>query len=822
MKTARGGILDPIQRDLRYAARSLRRDLGATVFSIAIAGLGIGASTTVFGLCQALLLRPLPFREPERLVWIANGTAENLSAQTVQVSNLLTLLERNHSFDGVAGFNAFYGPGDIQLGGSGDPERITGVPVTQSFFPLLGVRAVVGRFFDDAESRFGGPRAAVLDHRFFVRRFGGDPHIVGQRIILDGEPVTVIGVLPPSFDFEGTFSPGRPADVFLAFPLSRETDSQGNTLALIGRLEANVRLGAAQAEATTIAASRPRTRMDGGPRNGFTPTLSPLRDRVSGRFRTALLALAGAVGFLMLLVCANLSNLLLVRASVRRREMAIRSALGAAPRQLIRQMLIESLVLGAGGAMLGLLIAVLATAGVSRLQGTVIPLLHDVRVDGVVFTFTAVLAIVTGVAFGLLPALQTLGVDVRETLAEESRGSAGRRSGWVRRTVVVAELALACVLLTGSGLLARSLSRVLAVKPGYATENIIALRVDQPRGEQTAAERRAYLDGLVRTVSTVPGVAAAALTDALPLGDNYGWRRWGARAVGAPDDSTERYRQGPLVRMVDAGYFTTMRIPLRSGTGFSASDVPGSEPVTIVNQVLADALWPGQDPIGKRVSANGDQGPWLTVVGVAREVMLGGPTEARRSVLYLPQLQHPNYKMLTLLARTRANPEALATGLRQTLRQMDTNLPIFNLRTLAEYKRLKLADRMNGVAILAGFGALALLLASIGVYGVMAFSVGQRTREIGIRIALGARGREVVSLFVGRAMRLTLVGVVIGLSLSLALSKMMQGMLFGLTPTDGVTFVGVAALLSVVAVLASWLPARRAARVDPVRALRYE
>ena len=413
-----------------------------------------------------------------------------------------------------------------------------------------------------------------------MRRFGADPRIVGQSIVLDGEPVTVIGVLPPSFDFEGTFSPGRPADLFLAFPLALETDRRGNLLALIGRLKNNARLGGAQAEATAIAASLPRTRMDGQPRNRFEPTLSPLRDRVSGRFRTALLALAGAVGFLMLLVCANLSNLLLVRASVRRREMAIRSALGAAPRQLIRQMLIESLVLGAGGALLGLVIAAVATASVSRLQGTVIPLLREVRVDGVVFTFTAVLAIVTGIAFGLLPALQTLGVDVRETLAEESRGSAGRRSGWLRRAVVVAELAMACVLLTGAGLLTRSLSRVLDVEPGYATENVIALRVDQPRAASTGAERRAYLDGLVRTVSAVPGVAAVALTDALPLGDNFGWRRWGARAVGQPVDSTQRERPGPLVRMVDAGYFATMGIPIRSGSGFTTSDVPGSEPVS--------------------------------------------------------------------------------------------------------------------------------------------------------------------------------------------------------------------------------------------------
>ncbi len=818
MKNARGGtlVLDPMLRDLRYAARSLRRDLGATVFSIAIAGLGIGASTTVFGLCQALFLRPLPFREPERLVWIANGTSENLSAQTVQVSNLLSLVEQNRSFDGVAGFNAFYGPGDIQLGGSGDPERITGVPVTQSFFPLLGVSAVYGRFFDDAESRFGGPKAAVLDHRFFVRRFGGDPRIVGQSILLDGEPVTVIGILPPSFDFEGTFSPGRPADLFLASPLALETDRQGNTLALIGRLKANVRLGAAQAEATAIAASRPRSRMDGQPRNGFTPTLSPLRDRVSGRFRTALLALAGAVGFLMLLVCANLSNLLLVRASVRRREMAIRSALGAAPGQLIRQMLIESLVLGAGGAMLGLTIAVGATASVSRLQGTVIPLLHEVRVDGVVFTFTALLAIVTGVAFGLLPALQTLGVDVRETLAEESRGSTGRRSGWLRRAVVVAELAMACVLLTGAGLLARSLSRVLDVEPGYATENVIALRVDQPPGERTGAERRAYLDELARTVSTVPGVAAVGLTDALPLGDNYGWRRWGARAVGQPVDSTER--QGPLVRMVDAGYFTTMRIPIRSGSAFTAADVPGSEPVAIVNQVLADALWPGQDPIGRMMVAGGSPRRVIGVVGSVRYFSLDRDVERE---MYFPIGHSGGYSSVDLVVRgDNSSTAGLIASVRAVLRRADPNLPVAHFRTMQELVDRSVFARRFVVMLVAGFAVFGVVLSALGVYAVISYSVSQRTQEIGIRMALGATADGVRRGILAETGRLAVLGLALGLPLSWMAARAIRGLLYDLGSFDAVTFGATLVALGAVAACGAYLPARRATRVDPAVALK--
>jgi predicted permease len=805
-----------MRRDIHYAARSLRRDLGATAFSIAIAGLGIGASTTVFGLCQALLLRPLPYREPERLVWIANGTSENLSAQTTQVSNFLSLVEQNRSFDGVAGFNAFYGPGDIRLGGSDNPERITAVPVTQSFFPLLGVNAVYGRFFDGAESRFGGPKAAVLDHRFFMRRFGGNPRVVGQSILLDGEPVTVIGVLPPSFDFEGTFSPGRPADVFLAFPLALETDRRGNLLALIGRLKSNVRIDAAQAEASAIAANVPRSRMDGQPRNRFNPTLNPLRDRVSGRFRTALFALAGAVGFLMLLVCANLSNLLLVRASVRRRELAIRSALGAAPRQLIRQMLIESLVLGTGGAALGLAIAIVATMGVSRLQGTVIPLLRDVRVDGVVFTFAALLAIVTSIAFGLLPALQTLSVDVRETLAEESRGSTGRRSGWLRRVVVVAELAMACVLLTGAGLLTRSLSRVLDVQPGYATENIIALRVDRPQGESTNAERRAYLDGLARTVSAVPGIASVGLTDALPLGDNYGWRRWGARAVGAPPDSTRR--EGPLVRMVDAGYFATMRIPIRSGTDFTTADVPGSEPVAIVNETLAAELWPGQDPVGRMMVAGGTPRRVIGVVGGVRYFSLDRDVERE---MYFPIGQSGGYNSVDVVIRGRNSSTAsLIANVRAALRRADPSLPVVNFRTMEELVDRSVFARRFVVMLVAGFSLFGVVLSALGVYAVISYSVSQRTQEIGIRMALGATADGVRRGILAETGRLAMLGLAFGLPLSWMAARAIRGLLYDVSFFDAVTFGIALVVLVVVAACGGYVPARRATRVDPALALK--
>jgi len=431
-------IVYSLLQDVRFGLRSIRRDVGAAAFAIAIVAIGIGASTAVFSLCRALLLRPLPFDRPERLAWIANGTSENLSGQTVQVHHLLALREESRSWTGVAGVFPFYAPGDVKLTGSGEPERLTGVPVTQNFFTVLGVKPLAGRFFDDAESRYGAPKTVVLSHAFWERRFAGDPSIVGSSIVLDGGAVTVIGVLPASFDFAATFTPGRRADVFFPFPLSPETDRQGNTLALIGRLRDGVSIEAAQAEASMIAVRHTDDLANGRKVNRFKPTLNTLRQHVSGRFESALLVLAAAVGFLMLLVCANLSNLLLVRASARRREMAVRTALGAPRARLMRQLLVESVVLCGSGAVLGAVLAISATFAVSRLQGTTIPLLNNVRVDVVVLGFTVLVAMVAGVASGMLPALHASAFAFT-SLAEGARGSTEGRSGHARRVLVVTD-----------------------------------------------------------------------------------------------------------------------------------------------------------------------------------------------------------------------------------------------------------------------------------------------------------------------------------------------------------------------------------------------
>ena len=801
-------------RDIRYAIRSLRFDKSAAVFSIAIAGLGIGASVTVFSLCQALLLRPLPFDDPDRLIWIANGTSENLSAQTVQVANLIELREQNRSFEGIAGFYQFYAPDDVRLTGAGEPERLTGVPVTRTFFSLLGVRPEAGRFFDESESLYGAPKTTVLGYRFWQRRFNGDRGIVGRSIVLDGAPVTVIGILPESFDFEATFIPGRRVDLFFPFPLSPETNRQGNTLALVGRLRSGVDLRTAQAEATVIASRIKTGRFENGSRNGFRPRLVTLRERVSGRFQSALLVLAGAVGFLMLLVCANLSNLLLVRASRRQREMAVRAALGASRRDLVRQMMTESLVLCVAGAVVGLVLATIATTLVSRIQGTTIPLLRDVRVDNVALGFTVLVAVLTGIIFGVLPAFQASAQALPVALAEASRGSTSGRGGRVRRAIVVAEIALACVLSTGAGLLIRSLGRVLDVQPGFTAENVIAVRVDPSRAQTTLAERNVYFDEVVRAVQAVPGVQALGLTDALPLGDNFGWRRWDAGAEGYTPNEGERVQ--PLVRVIDDGYLSAMKIPLRAGRTFTDADDGSSEPVIIVNETLASTLWPGKDPIGRMLKTSRVN---RRVIGVVAGVRYFGLDRGLEPEMYLP-IRAGNYESVDLVVRGAIPTTALAAGVRAALRRVDPNLPTVEFRTMEQLVDRSVFARRFTVLLVAGFAAFGLILSCLGIYAVISYSVSQRTQEIGIRMALGATPARLRTTIFGETGVLVVVGVLVGVPASWMASRAIRGLLFDVGASDPATYAIVLGVMCVVAVLAGYMPARRATQVDPAVALR--
>ncbi len=730
-------LVETLVRDLRHAVRSLRRDAALTTFAILIIGVGVGASTIVFSVVTALWLRPLPFDDPERLVWVSNGPSENLSRQSVQVGHVVDLREQSQSLAGLAGFSAFYGVGDIRLTGTGEPERVTGVPVTEGFFPLLGVRAWLGRNFTAEECLWGAPRTAILSYTFWQRRLGAKPDVIGASITLDGKPTTIVGVLPPSFDFAGTFSPGRPADLFLPYPLSPENNRRGNTVAVIGRLKPGVDLTTAAVETTTAVDRFSKTAPDVEPgrrRNAFRPILSPLQDRISGRFHTTLAVLVAAVGFLMLLVSANISSLLLARASARHKEMAVRIALGAGRWRLVRQMLVEGVALSCGGAALGLVLAFAGTSLIANLDGASIPLLQDVRVDGWAMVFIASVAVITGVGFGVLPALQASGSAPQDALKDTSRGVTGG-SGWMRRAIVVTEIVLVCVLLTGAGLLTRSLGRVLDVDPGFTSENVISLRVDPSRLEQPAREtRNAYFDTVLQHVRSVPGVEAVGLTDALPLGDNFGWRGW---TVSPRDRETDpAAHQNALTRMIDDQYFSAMRIAMKAGRGFTSDDHAASERVIVINEALARALWPDADPLGRVLRTSGRD---YRVVGVVNDVRYFALERETGQEMYMLLTQTGDYQTVDLVVRSAVPPANLIPGIRAALKRADPGLPAAEFRTMEQLVDRSVFTRRIIVQLLAGFAGFGLILASLGLYAVI--SVLSEPANAGNRRPHGTRRR---------------------------------------------------------------------------------
>jgi len=810
-KNRRTPFFETLRRDVRYAVRTLWRDRGFAAFAILIVGLGVGASCTIFSVVNTILLRPLPFRDPGKLVWMANHTdaTGDMSAKTTQVDYLLDYRAHNQSFEDLAGYFAFYGVGDAELIGGGEPERLTSVPVSQNFFPLLGVEPEIGRQFSVEECKWHGPKAVMLSHGLWERRFASDPKIVGKALEFDGGPMTVVGVLPASFDFGTIFAPGSRIDIFEPFALSPETNRWGNTLAIVGRLKPGATLGKAQAEATILG----KQFMQLHPReNDFDPKLSGLAEHVSGRLRPALLVLACAVGVVMLIVCANLSNLLLARGAVRQKEIAIRAALGAGRGRLIGQMLTESLVLSCCGAAVGLLLAFAGTRVLAHLTSVSIPLLSDVRIDGSVLGFTLAAALLTGLLFGLMPALQVRDVKLHDTLKDANRGSSqGRGHVWIRGALVVSEIGLACVLVVGAGLLIRSFLRVLDVNLGFVPERAAALRIDPNSSYKTQDERNTYFNEALRRVKEIPGIEAAGLSDFLPLGHN---RSWGIAAKGV-QYTPENYPNG-FPRIISDGYFGAMGIPLREGRDFTERDTQGALPVIILNEECAHTLWPGEDPIGKIVAEDVDR----TVVGVVGNVRHMALEEGSGNEFYIPIRQTQDYGTVDLVVRTSMPTAELGTRIREALRPIEPNLPTANLRTLQTLVDRAVSPRRFVVILLGGFAGFALVLASLGIYAVISYSVNQRTQEIGIRMALGASAETLQRSILLQTLGLAGVGMAVGVVASWALARTLSGLLFGVTSSDPVTFVGMLVILTGVAALAGYLPARRASRIDPMAALR--
>jgi predicted permease len=805
-------FLEWLIQDLRYALRMMRRDLGFAFFAILIIALGIGASTTIFSVLRTVLIRPLPFRDPGSLVWLANSPPEEgMSAQTLQVFPFLALKERNHSFSDMAAYFAFYGVGDSKLTVNGESERLNALPVSQNFFPLLGVKPQLGRYFSDEECKWNGAKAVMLSNGLWERRFASDPQIVGRSIVLDDAQVIVAGVLPKSFDFGSVFAPGSRMDLYFPFPLTRETDRWGNTLAVVARLKNGVSMARAQAEATLlgkhISAEQPN-------RNSVQPMLSMLKNHVSGKLRPALTVLGFAVGVVMLIVCANLSNLLLARSTARQKELAIRSALGAGKNRLVRQILTESLVLSFCGGLFGVVLAVMGTRLLARLTSFNIPLLGDVQLDLGALLFTLSLAILTGILFGVLPALQVPKITVNDTLKDQSRSSTGtRRHAWVRAVLVVSEIAFAAVLMVGTGLLLHSFLRVLDVNLGFQPVRSAAVRIDPSTRAPSQEQMNSYINEVLRRVREIQGVEAAGITDSLPLGRN---RTWGAGAKGVvyPRDN---YPEA-FVHIASTGYLSAMGISLKEGREFSQRDNLSADRVILINETLAHNLWPGQNPIGRLMNAGDNVDK--RVIGVVRDVRHLGLEQKSGPEMYFPMTQTRDYGSMELVVRSRFEAGELTSRVRSVLLPLDRALPKEQFRPLQEVVAQAVSPRRFIVLLLSGFACFALLLASLGIYAVISYSVGQRTQEIGIRMALGASPGSMQMSVLRQTCGLAAIGLLVGTIASGLLTQGLRGLLFGVTPNDPLTFVGMLVLMAGVAGLAGFLPARRAARINPTIALR--
>ena len=798
--------LESLASDLKYGYRGMCRNAGSTVFAILIVGLGIGGASTVFSVVNALLLRPLPFRDPGKLVWISN--AENYSTQA---EHYIDLRDQNHSFSDLAGWSQFYNAGDQELTGTVEPQRLTSVAVTGNLFGLLGVETAIGRLFtkEECQGKYSAPPAALLSDSFWRRRFASDPNVVGQKLTLNNQPVTVAGVLPASFNFASVFAPGTPIDLFVPWPLTDNTKPAGNTMAIVGRLKPGATVQSAQAELTVLAK---RLESEHPERNPVHPTLVPLEQHVSGQVRPALLVLACAVGVVMLIVCANLSHLQMARMGTRQKEMAIRAALGAGRYRLLRQVLTESVILSCCGAALGLLLAVAGTRGLAHLHAFNLPLLESVRVDGSTLAFTLLAAVASGVLFGLAPALQVPAQKLREGLQDAGRDSSGRH-GWLRDGLVVSQFALACMLLVGAALLLQSFVRVLDVNLGFQPVHAAALRIDPGVRISSLAQQDSFIDDVLHRARSIPGVTAAGISDVLPLDGDRGWQVSAKGQVYDKNDHPEAF-----IRVVSDGYLEALGIALKSGRAFTESDRASSEPVVMVNETMARTLWPGQDAVGQMVTQDGGR----RVVGVVADVHHGGPESLGGSEMYLPMRQTGDYAAMKLVVRTALPPDSLAAGIRTVLRPLDPNLPVTEFETLQGLVDKVVSPRRFLVILLSGFAGFALLLASLGIYALISYSVNQRTKEIGIRMALGASSSLVRRGVLTRTLLLALAGVALGTLGSFAFSKWIESLLFGTTPTNPAVFSGVSLLLCVVALVAAYVPARRASRIEPLQALRTE
>jgi predicted permease len=817
-----------LAQDLRYALRTFARAPGFAAAALLSLALGVGANAAIFSVASALLLRPLPYADADRLAILWNrspglGIAEDWFS-TAQYFDIKTATAHFEQVAIAIGAN-------YNLTGDGPPERIGTIRVSSNLLPMLGTRPLHGRLFTPEEDVEGAAPTAILHHGTWMRRYGGDPGAVGKSLVLNGVSCQIVGILPSSFSLRREVMPtlGVAADgeVLLSLPLGPKAPQiRGREdYNILAKLKPGVSFQQAQAEMDSLTARLRQEHPDVYPPNGgLTFGVVPLKDQVVGDARSSLLVLVGAVGFVLLIACANVANLLLSRALDRRKEIAVRAALGAGRARIIRQLLSESVLLAVGGGALGLLLAIWTLDGIRVLGPASVPRLHEITVDRGVLAFTLLLSVLCGVLFGLLPALRLGGLNIHDTLKDANRGMSGAGALWgrgqnVRRLLVVSELALSVMVLVGAGLLIRSFTRLQSVPPGFNANGVLTmeLTLTGPRHADAQAVLESYRQLWTR-LAALPGVTAAGGISALPLSQMMAW---GPITVeGRVPPPGEKFINADQ-RFVAGDYFRAMEIPLISGRLFNEHDIRTNPRVAIVDEFMAHQLWPGVDVVGRRIRLGGSDStsPWMTVVGVVGRVKQDALESDSRIAMYLAHTQFTS-RAMNVVVRTAADPTTLAAAAIGEIRQIDPDLPVYNVRTMAQRVDESLAQRRFAMLLLTLFAALGLGLATIGVYGVIAYLVNQGTREIGIRIALGATPRGILALVVRHAMTMALVGVGVGLAGALGVARFMRRLLFQIDAVDPATFLSVALLLTVVALLATVLPARRAARVDPTVSLR--
>jgi putative ABC transport system permease protein len=804
-------------QDVRYGLRMLAKSPAFTAIAVVALALGIGANSAIFSVVDAVLLRPLPFKNPKQLVMLWENAAHlGFPRDTPSPANFLDWQKQAAGFTGMAAMIER----SFNLTGVGEPERLEGRRVSANLFELLGVSARLGRTFVPEDDK-PGTHVILLSDSLWQRRFGSDPGVIGRSVTLDGESYTVVGVMPRLVQLPGFDNRNDQLWVPIAFPAEEAVQRGNHFLEVIARLKPGITLKHAQAEMDTIAARLEKEYPSYNLRRGAV--VVPLHEQLVGDIKPALLILLGAVGFVLLIACANVANLLLARAAARQKEIALRLALGASRSRLTRQFLTESVLLALFGAGLGLL---LALAGI-RVLKTFIPVsiaqVDAITIDGTVLLFTLLIALVTGIAFGLVPAIQGSRFNLNDSLKESGRDSSGGGKGnRIRSLLVIGEVAVSFVLLIGAGLLINSFLHLRNLDPGFRSDHLLTMKVNLSDVKYPDRERRAaFFDEVMRRVNQLPGVHSAAVAGNLPL--TYNGDSMSISVEGVPDPPPDQ-QPDVIYRAIGPGYFSTMGIPMVRGRDFTAQDNGDSKDVVIISEKTAQQFWPGQDPIGKRLKPglSTSSSPWREVIGIVKDVRQNDFVASPKRQMYFTYRQLKNTAANALVVRTNIEPMSLATPVRNSIWSVDKDQTVADIDTMDHIVAQAVARQRFSMLLLGLFAALALLLASIGIYGVMSYSVAQRTREIGIRIALGARRIDVLQMTVKQALKLVGMGMIIGLVAAFLLTRVMATLLYGISATDPVTFIGISVVLLAVAILASYVPALRATRVDPMTALRAQ